>query len=909
MQMAQVMGGYTLGAADLLRRAMGKKKMEEMVEHRALFRDGAARNGVDEKTADEVFDMMEKFAGYGFNKCVVGETEITDAATGERTTVEALFQTKQPFTIHALGDDGTLGPRRVEDVVWNGRKPVFELETELGHRIVATGNHPFRTLDGWTHLEDLREGDRLAAPRRLAVEAAASWPEHELVTLAGLIAEGNTCHPTCLYFYGNEPTLVEDFARSIGQFPDTAARTTERGNGRLEVCASTGRDTRFGRVPPWNKAGVKVQAPARSGAFRWAEGLGLIGKKATDKFVPAGVFVLRDDDLALFLGRLWSGDGFIANRTPYYATSSRRLARDVQTLLLRLGLVSRVTEKTFKYHGGERIGYTVHLVGEGCLPAFLDRIAPHIVGRDEQIEELRRYVTTTARGLTSKDTVPAEIRAWVDEERQAAGLTWRALEKQSGVSMKEFYGSGSKGKRGFRRSTLARLAAFFDSDRLRTVADGDVFWDRVVRVTPRGTADTYDLTVEHDHNFVADGLIVHNSHSAAYSLVAYHTAYLKAHYPAEFMAAVLTNEAGDSKKLAVALDEARRMGLELLPPCVNASEHHFTVEGGKVRYGLYAVKTVGAGAIEAITAERAERGPFASLFDFCRRVDLHAVNKTALEALCRAGAFDFCEAHRAQLATAAEDAYRFGQQHQVNRALGQNSLFGGDGAAQDDFEPNLPHVEPWTRGEILRHEKDLMGFYVSGHPLDAYEAEVRAFVTAYLGRPDELDLEREQKACGIITEVKQITTKAGKPMAFLTLEDQTGQGEVVLFTSVFERHSHLLKPDEVVMVRGQAEVRGGAVKLKATAIDPMWKVREQYVKRIVLRLNADETAGEAMEEFFALCQRNRGPVQLLFDVETAQLPRPVRLRAQKGMVEPTPELMQGIYRLFGREMVALEGEA
>ena len=403
------------------------------------------------------------------------------------------------------------------------------------------------------------------------------------------------------------------------------------------------------------------------------------------------------------------------------------------------------------------------------------------------------------------------------------------------------------------------------------------------------------------------------SHSAAYSLVAYHTAYLKAHYPAEFMAACLTNEAGDSKKLAVALDEARRMGLELLPPCVNASEHHFTVEGDgadrKIRYGLYAVKTVGAGAIEAIVGERKERGPFESLFDFCKRVDLHAVNRTALEALTRAGAFDFCEAHRAQLAHAAEDAYRFGQQHQVNKALGQNSLFGGDGAAQDDFEPNLPHVEPWTRGELLRHEKELMGFYVSGHPLDAYEAEVRAFVTAHLGRPDDIDLEREQRVCGIITEVKRITTKAGKPMAFLTVEDQTGQGEVVLFTSVFERHSHLLTPDEVVMVRGQAEVRGGVVKLKATAIDPMWKVREQYVKRIVLRLNADDTAEEAMLEFFELCQRNKGPVQLLFDVETREIPKPVRLRAQRGMVEPTSELMQGIYRLFGREMVMLEGEA
>ncbi|MEP0546118.1 MAG: DNA polymerase III subunit alpha [Rhodothermales bacterium] len=438
---------------------------------------------------------------------------------------------------------------------------------------------------------------------------------------------------------------------------------------------------------------------------------------------------------------------------------------------------------------------------------------------------------------------------------------------------------------------------------------------RVIFVEGATKKDVDEKTANEVFDMMAKfaGYGFNKSHSAAYSLVAYHTAYLKAHYPAEFMAAVLTNEAGDSKKLAVALDEARRMGLDLLPPCVNRSEHHFNVEvedGQRfVRYGLYAVKTVGAGAIEAIVNERAERGPYESLFDFCKRVDLHSVNKTALEALTRAGAFDFCEAHRAQLSGASDDAYRFGQQHQVNKALGQNSLFGGSDPGVDNFEPSLPHVEPWTRGEQLRHEKELMGFYVSGHPLDAYEAEVNAFVSAYLGRPDDIDLERDHKVCGIITEVKQITTKAGKPMAFLTLEDQTGQGEVVLFTSVFERHSHMLRTDEVVMVRGQAEVRGGSVKIKAQSVDAMWKVREEYVKRIILRLNADDTLPEAMDEFYALCQRNKGPVQLLFDVETREIPQPVRLRAQKGMVEPTPELMQGMYRLFGRKMVALEGDA
>jgi len=404
------------------------------------------------------------------------------------------------------------------------------------------------------------------------------------------------------------------------------------------------------------------------------------------------------------------------------------------------------------------------------------------------------------------------------------------------------------------------------------------------------------------------------SHSAAYSVVAYHTAYLKAHYPAEFMAAHCTTEANDSKKLAIALEEAKRMGLRLLPPCVNGSHRHFTVEregeARAVRLGLVAVKGVGDAAIDALTAERERRGPYGSLFDFCKRVDPRAYNKAVVEALARAGAFDFGEGHRAQFAAAAEDAFRFGQQHQANKAMGQNSLFGGDGASglEEAFDPALPLVEPWSRGEALRHERDLMGFYLSGHPLDAFEAEVRAFVTVQFGDTEDLDPSREHRACGIITEVKQVVTKSGKPMAFLTLEDQTGQGEVVLFTSVFERVSHLLKPDEVVMVKGPIEIRGG-LKIKANSVDPMWKVREQYVKSVVLRLNADDTLPEALEELHALCERNRGQIPLLFDVEVAALPKPVRLRARTPMIEPTPELMAGMYRLFGRDGVALEGEA
>ncbi|MGE5251950.1 MAG: DNA polymerase III subunit alpha, partial [Bacteroidota bacterium] len=512
MQIAQVLAGYTLGGADLLRRAMGKKKPEEMAKQRAVFVNGSVERGVEQATATYIFDLMEKFAGYGFNRCIHGATRILNADNGYETTVAELFSQRRPFRIHALGEDGRLRIRRVTDVVWNGRKPVYELVTAQGKRIVATANHPFRTLNGWTLLEDLRSGDRIAAPRRLPVATKHSWPRHELIALAGLLSEGNTCHPSCLCFYGNDRTLVEDFAAAAAAFPNTVARIDERADGRLEVCVNTGRDTRFrpGNIP-WNagrrfdgNAAVAADvAPAlpldRSGAFLWTRRLGILGCKATEKFIPPEVYGLCDADLELFLGRLWAGDGFIANATqtiPYYATSSEMLAKGTQALLLRLGILSGLHSKQFKYRGGLRPGYTVYLIGEASVETFMARVAPHALGRERQVELLCRHLSSTRRGQTSKDTIPAEIRTWVDEERRKAGLTWSELEEQSGTCMREFFGSGSSGKRGFRRATIARVAKHLSSERLAQLAHADIFWDTVVSIEPKGIADTYDLTVE-----------------------------------------------------------------------------------------------------------------------------------------------------------------------------------------------------------------------------------------------------------------------------------------------------------------------------------------------------------------------------------------------------------------------------
>ncbi len=415
------------------------------------------------------------------------------------------------------------------------------------------------------------------------------------------------------------------------------------------------------------------------------------------------------------------------------------------------------------------------------------------------------------------------------------------------------------------------------------------------------------------------------SHSAAYSVVAYQTAYLKARYPAAFMAAAMTNEMGDTKKLATVLEEARQMAIDVLPPSINRSQAHFTVEEESIRFGLGAIKGVGLNAIEAIVAAREKEGLFHSMFDLTRELDLRAVNKKTLESLVRAGALDELEGHRAQFVDAIDLAVQYAQKVQADRAAGQNSLF-SNGAAGTIMAPSMPSADPWPRSRILKEERDLMGFYMSGHPLEAYSAEARAFATAKLGRIGEEDFEPAHpetngkgngyprgpthRICGIITDVQRRTTKTGKPIAFATIEDFTGQAEIVCFSNLYDKVQNYLRVDDVVMVNGEIELRGGSVKIIGRDVLPMWKVREQLVKAIVLRIDAELIDEEIVSKLRLLCEDNRGPCKLYFDLDLPELPAGTqRVRSRNFVVDPTPELMNGMARLVGRDNVILQGEA
>ena len=275
------------------------------------------------------------------------------------------------------------------------------------------------------------------------------------------------------------------------------------------------------------------------------------------------------------------------------------------------------------------------------------------------------------------------------------------------------------------------------------------------------------------------------AHSTAYAYITYQTAYLKANHPHEFMAATLTIEASNHDKLARYIAHTREKGIEILPPDVNESERDFAVVNEAIRFGFSGIKNVGQGAIEAILESRAEDGPFADLYEFCERVDAKKVNRRVVEALAKCGAFESLHANRASVVQGLDAAIERGASVQRDREIGQESLFGGGGAASEAVErPRLPDGAAWTERERLAHEKELLGFYVSGHPLGevapllARYTDVTATTTA--GREG-----RELRAGGLITQLRQTMTKRGQRMGFGTLEDLEGSFELVIFADPF----------------------------------------------------------------------------------------------------------------------------
>ncbi len=374
------------------------------------------------------------------------------------------------------------------------------------------------------------------------------------------------------------------------------------------------------------------------------------------------------------------------------------------------------------------------------------------------------------------------------------------------------------------------------------------------------------------------------SHAAAYAVVCYHTGYLKAHYPTEFMAALMTTDMGNQDKVVGYFTECRDLGIKVLGPDVNASQTHFAVAEGAIRFGLAAIKNVGEAAVESVLDVRAQVGSFGSFFDFCRRVDLHKVNKRMLEGLIKTGAFDSTGAKRSQLMAVLDQAIEEGSAAQRERDLGQINIFGdelnGRSASTALLTPPLPSLPEWDQAQRLKYERELTGFYISAHPLTRYEATLSALsTTTTVGLKDCSD-GAEVKLCGIIASVKSMLTKKGDRMAYLTVEDLQGTAEVIVFPDLFRTAGELIAAEQIVRVTGTIDRGDKGTKIRGGKIEPLTEVQTQFIKRVRIRLTDHPEVREQLPRLLDVFRRHPGSttISMLFrtdgalEAETAPLP-------------------------------------
>ncbi|HTQ56791.1 MAG TPA: DNA polymerase III subunit alpha [Bryobacteraceae bacterium] len=350
------------------------------------------------------------------------------------------------------------------------------------------------------------------------------------------------------------------------------------------------------------------------------------------------------------------------------------------------------------------------------------------------------------------------------------------------------------------------------------------------------------------------------SHSAAYAYLAYVTAYLKAHYPVDFMAALLTSETGNTTKVVKYINECREMGITVLPPDVNASDASFTPdqsapEGKGIRFGLSAVKNLGPSAVESIRSAREKVGRFQTIYEFCENVDLGSLNRRMIESLIRAGAMDSLEGTRAQLFAATESAMEAGQRAWRDRECGQGGLFGDLGAGEAPVEKPLPQVPSWTAREKLQGEKEMLGYYVTGHPLDQYHSKIRELASHDTSNLEGLEKNTEVMICGVLTGIQRKRNREQKPWAALQIEDRAGSVDGMVFATSYERLAPLITEDQAVLIRGLVLPEESAPpKISIQDIQPLETARLNLPSLISIRVwlgrNGAKDKPAALQELF-----------------------------------------------------------
>lgn len=415
-------------------------------------------------------------------------------------------------------------------------------------------------------------------------------------------------------------------------------------------------------------------------------------------------------------------------------------------------------------------------------------------------------------------------------------------------------------------------------------------------IDPELAVKIFDLV----ENFAGYGF--NKSHSAAYALVAYQTLWLKVHYPAEYMAAVLSADMDNTDKIVTLVDECERLGVTILPPDVNRGQYKFSVDANlQIVYGIGAIKGVGEGPIEAILTARQE-GLFTDLFDFCRRLDLKKVNRRVMERLIKAGALDQLGPHRAALMATLDKAMRQAEQAAKNEEAGQADLFGLMAPAAEQLDAAFEQVAPWPEGFWLEGERETLGLYLTGHPVNRYRTELAHYTMGRLCDVSPTGRGNQVALAGLILDVRSMVNKNGQRWGLVTLDDKSARLDIRFYADVFEQYEHLLVKDQLIWLKGEVSFDhfSGGNTMTASEVMTLEQARAQFVKSIKISVNlaTEERQKLSQQLIQTLQQAERGTCPVQFDCDIAGA-RVSLLTPAQWYVEPIDELLYQLEQILG----------
>ena len=915
----EVSGVFQVESAGMRRvlTEMRPHKFEHIVATISLYRPGPLeyipnfiRRLHGEEKVEFKHPTLEPILGETLGICVSGDALVSDPRTGRRYRLDEVNQLDE-FYIQGVDEQWQPAIGRVTHWIDSGIKPVYRATLRNGAEIKVTADHRLLTEQGWKPLKDLQVGAYIATPHRLfgpSAEETATIDRRKLRVLAYLIADGSLASMASVDFVSKDPAMLAEYQRCLSVFEDVRPVFTPQIRDVTRI--GVAKDESFAlhyhtptTLLTWmRQLGLKHPAGSRPGGLR-----------SHEKFIPPFVFQLGEDDIAFFLASLWDCDGYMGNRLCHYKTISKKLAEDIQTLLLRLGLRATIYTSEYTIDGGieeettQRQGYQITVYDTARLATLLQ---PCMVSPKKAVI------------CTSQSSTTVERLAFIAEVDTKIGLPYKTLMRDYGIDRQHFYAKAKASRSRISTQVIQPLLQAFPL--AETQRRLGVAWEEIVAIDFVGDEHVYDLTVEGLHSFVANNIVVHNciyqeqiiqilnklagytageadlvrraiskkkasdiekhkkifvegcgknnipkdaaeaiygdieffarygfnkSHAADYAVITVQTAYLKAHYPVEYMAALLLIERDKTEKVVNFINECRRMGISVMPPDVNYSGLDFEIQGlpdgvegakpdpmlsfkfpvppgSAIRFGMAAVKMVGEGPVKEILAARQEGGPFGSLEEFADRVDLRKVGKRPIECLIKVGAFDRF-GKRSQLLAVIDQMVANSASVHDQRASGQLSMFdllAGGAAAIAPIR--LPNVEEVKGREKLTWEKELLGVYAASHPMQSLGIDMSKIVTCYCNELSEEHNGKNVTLAGMITSVRTINTKKGDQMAFVQLEDRQGQCEAVVFPRAYQELKEKLVPDTLVIMKGKAQTREGQTSL---LVDSMQNYVDQAV--------------------------------------------------------------------------------